>query len=98
MSVDDLTYSTLFCDKVFDNDLWSSCTNLESCNVVGEYARHVKEAEAPETSTQGARERGYSYYESSSDEEENEDDELYTVDQNILILAILEIFHLIQTY
>ena len=76
MNVDDLMYSTLFCDKVFDNDLWSSCASMESCNVMGEYTRHPKEA--PETSNQSARERGCSYYESTSDEEDDEDDELHT--------------------
>ena len=76
MSVNDLTYSTLFCDKVFDSDLWYSHASLESCNVMGEYARHGKKA--LETSIQSAREKGIScYYESSSDEED-EDDELYT--------------------
>ena len=75
MSVNDLTYSTLFCDKVFDSDLWYSCASLESCNVMGEYARHGKKT--LETSIQSAREKGIScYYESSSDEED-EDDELY---------------------
>ena len=76
MSVNDLTYSTLFCDKVFGSELWYNCTSLESCNVMGEYARH---GEGPlETSIWSAREKGIPcYYESSSDEED-EDDDLYT--------------------
>ena len=53
MSVDDLTYFTLFCDKAFDNELWSSHVSLESCNVMGEYTRHGKET--PETGIQSAR-------------------------------------------
>ena len=49
---------------------------MESCNVIGEYTRHGKEA--LETSIQSAREKGISsFYESSSDEED-EYDELYT--------------------
>ena len=73
MSINDLTYSTLFCDKVFDSDLWYSHASLESCNVMGEYARHGKKT--LEISIQSAREKGISYYfESSSDEK----DELYT--------------------
>ena len=35
ISVNDLTYSTLFCDKVFGSDLWYSHATLESCNVMG---------------------------------------------------------------
>ena len=71
MSVNDLTYSTVFCDKVI-----GSHASLESCNVMGEYTRH---GEGPlETSIQSAREKGIPcYYESSSDEED-EDDDLYT--------------------
>ena len=76
MSVNYLTYSTLFCDKLFDNELLSSHANLESCKVMGDNERHGKEN--PETSIQSARERGYFYYESSSDEDGDEDDELYT--------------------
>ena len=76
MSVNDLTYSTLFCDKVFDSDLWYSHASLESCNVMGEYARHGKKA--LNTSIQSAREKGISYYYESSSDEEDEDDELYT--------------------
>ena len=34
MSVNDLTYSTLFCDKVFGS-VFGSCASLESCNVMG---------------------------------------------------------------
>ena len=76
MSVNDLTYSTLFCDKVFGSELWYSHASLESCNVMGEYARH---GEGPfEASIQSAREKGIPcYYESPSDEED-EDDDLYT--------------------
>ena len=73
MSANDLTYSTLFCDKVFGS-AFGSHVSLESCNVMGEYARH---GERPlVTSIQSAREKGIPYYESSS-EEEDEDDELY---------------------
>ena len=74
MSVNDLTYSTLFCDKVFGS-AFGSHASLESCNVMGGYARH---GEGPfVTSIQSAREKGYPcYYESSSDEED-EDDDLY---------------------
>ena len=65
MSVNDLTYSTLFCDKVFGS-AFGSCASLESCNVMGEYARH---GEGPlVTSIQSAREKGIPYYKSSSDE------------------------------
>ena len=72
MSANDLTYSTLFCDKVFGS-AFGSHASLESCNVMGEYTRH---GEGPlVTSIQSAREKGISYYESSSDEED-EDDEL----------------------
>ena len=71
MSVNDLTYSTLFCDKVFGS-AFGSHASLESCNVMGEYAGH---AEGPlVTNIQSAREKCFPYYESSSDE----DDELYT--------------------
>ena len=38
MSVNDLTYSTLFCDKVFGS-VFDSHASLESCNGMGEYAR-----------------------------------------------------------
>ena len=38
-SANDLTYSTLFCDKVF-GIVFGSHASLESCNVMGEYARH----------------------------------------------------------
>ena len=73
MSANDLTYSTLFCDKVFGS-VFGSCASLESCNVMGEYARHGKGPLV--TSIQSAREKGIPYYESSSDEED-EDDDLY---------------------
>ena len=60
MCVNDLTYSTLFYDKVFDSDLWYSHASLESCNVMGECARH---GEGPlETSIQSAREKGIPCY------------------------------------
>ena len=73
ISVNDLTYSTLFCDKVFGSE-FGNHASLESCNIMGEYARH---GEGPlVTSIQSAREKGIPYYESSSDEED-EDDELY---------------------
>ena len=73
MSANDLTYSTLFCDKVFGS-AFGSHASLESCNVMGEYTRH---GEGPlVTSIQSAREKGFPYYESSSDEED-EDDDLY---------------------
>ena len=39
MSANDLTYSTLFCDKVFGS-AFGSHASLESCNVMGEYTRH----------------------------------------------------------
>ena len=92
MSVNDLTYSALFCDKVFGS-AFGSHASLESCNVMGQYARH---GEGPlVTSIQSAREKGIPYYESSSDEED-EDDELYMVNQCILILAILETLHSIH--
>ena len=73
MSVNDLTYSTLFCDKVFGS-AFGSHASLESCNIMGEYTRH---GEGPlVTSIQSAREKVIPYYESSSDEED-EDDDLY---------------------
>ena len=73
MNANDLTYSTLFCVKVFGS-AFGSHASLESCNVMGEYARH---GEGPlVTSIQSAREKGIPYYESSSDEED-EDDDLY---------------------
>ena len=74
VSANDLTYSTLFCDKVFGS-AFGSCASLEFCNVMGEYARH---GEGPlVTSIQSAREKGFlCFYESSSDEED-EDDDLY---------------------
>ena len=76
MSVNDLTYTTLFCDKVFGSELWYSCASLESCNVMGEYARY---GEGPlETSIQSAREKGIPCYYESSLDEEDEDDDLYT--------------------
>ena len=73
MSVNDLTYSTLFCDKAFGSS-FGSRASLDSCNVMGEYATH---GEGPlVTSIQSAREKGFPcYYESSSDEDE--DDDLY---------------------
>ena len=33
ISVDDLTYSTLFSDEVFDNGEWHTYAGLETCNV-----------------------------------------------------------------
>ena len=74
MSVNDLTCSTLFCDKVFGS-AFGSHASLEPCNIMGEYARH---GEGPlVASIQSAREKGIPcYYESSSDEED-EDDDLY---------------------
>ena len=73
-SVNNLTYSTLFCDKVFGST-FGGRASLESCNVMGEYTRY---GEGPlVTSIQSAREKGFPcYYESSSDEED-EDDDLY---------------------
>ena len=34
MSVDDLTYSTLFSDEVFENGEWHTYAGLETCNVI----------------------------------------------------------------
>ena len=57
MSVNDLTYSTLFCDKVFGS-VFGSRASLESCNVMGEYTRH---GEGPlVTSIQSAERKGFS--------------------------------------
>ena len=93
MSVNDLTYSTLFCDKVFGS-AFGSHASLESCNVMGEYARH---GEGPlVTSIQSAREKGFPcYYESSSDEED-EDDDLYTGRSMYSNTGHFKTLHLIQ--
>ena len=75
MSANDLTYSTLFCDKVFGS-AFGSHASLESCNVMGEYTRH---GEGPlVTSIQSAREKGIPYHYESSSDEEDEDGDLYT--------------------
>ena len=42
MSVDDLTYSTLFSDEVFDNGEWHTYAGLETCNVM-KSTRHGNE-------------------------------------------------------
>ena len=34
MSVDDLTYSTLFSDEVFNNGVWHTYAGLETCDVL----------------------------------------------------------------
>ena len=81
MSANDLTYSTLFCDKVFGS-VFGSHASLESCNVMGEYARH---GEGPlVTSIQRTREKGMKMI------------ICIWVDQCILILATLETLHSIQ--
>ena len=55
MSVDDLTYSIAFSDKVFDNGEWHTYTGLETCNVI-KPTRHRKEILGK--SIQSATERG----------------------------------------
>ena len=57
MSVDDLTYSTLFSDEVFDNGEWYTYAGLETCNVM-KSTRH--ENELLGMSIQSATERGVS--------------------------------------
>ena len=42
MSVDDLTYSTLFSDEVFENGEWHTYAGLETCNVI-KSTRHGNE-------------------------------------------------------
>ena len=55
MSVDDLTYSIAFSDKVFDNGEWHTYAGLETCNVI-KPTRHGKELLGK--SIQSATERG----------------------------------------
>ena len=55
MSVDDLTYSTLFSDEVFENGEWHTYAGLETCNVI-KSARHGNELLGK--SIQSATERG----------------------------------------
>ena len=91
--VNDLTYSTLFCDKVFGS-AFGSCASLESCNVMGEYARH---GEGPlVTSIQSAREKVFLVIMSLHLMKKMKMINCIWVDQCILILAILETLHSIQ--
>ena len=75
MSVNDLIYSTLFCDKVFGS-AFDSHASLESCNVMGEYTRHGVGPLV--TSIQSARKKGFPCYYKSSSDKEDEDDDIYT--------------------
>ena len=55
MSVDDLTYSTLFSDEVFDNGEWHTYAGLETCDAL-KHTRHGNELFGK--SIQSATERG----------------------------------------
>ena len=87
MSIDDLTYSTLFSDEVFDNGEWHTFAGLETCNVM-KSARHGNELLG--MSIQSATERGdfgidNKAYLSGDDTSGNGHTQVYESSNNMLV-------------